>query len=227
MNSSRRDFLLRTGLVSVGGTGLLLSACGGGGSFGDDGLTADSMLLADYKREMVSVNGQFKMGRTEVTVSMWREYCAATNQSMPTNPEWGHRNDFPIVDVSWNRCKEYADWAGLRLPTGAEWELAATGGDGRKYPWGDVWDPAKCINGVSNPREVGLLTAGNSPFACCDMAGNVWEWCANSYDGREEMEVRGGCWSDTNTQVFECSMNSGVLPDRGRSVIGFRLAGPI
>ena len=68
------------------------------------------------------------------------------------------------------------------LPTEAQWEKAARGTDGRVYPWGDAWDPTKCVNATDSTHPVGSITAGASPYGALDMAGNVWEWCADWSD---------------------------------------------
>ena len=104
---------------------------------------------------------------------------------MPEVPAWGWIDTHP-VNVSWNDAKAYAKWAGVTLPTEAQWEKAARGTDGRVYPWGNDWDAAKCNNsvGANHPGKtspVGSFPAGASPYGCLDMAGNVWQWCADWY----------------------------------------------
>jgi hypothetical protein len=185
--------------------------------------------LSAYIADMCDINGQFKMGRTEVTVAMWKEYCAATGKSMPVAPNWGWIDSHPVVNVTWYDCKDYAGWAGLRLPTATEWELAASGGDGRTYPWGNNWDHTKCVNRRVVKRmstePVGSIPAGDSPFGCSDMSGNASEWCADDfYPGKE---YRGGSWYDPEFFMFWCARRHGSYPDSGGSLRGFRLAGPI
>ncbi len=97
--------------------------------------------------------------------------------------------DYPINNVSWHGANAYCQWVGGRLPTEAEWELAATGGDGRFYPWGDTLEindagtiPAVFAGTFDNLQPVNSLSEGASPFGVYHMAGNVWEWVADGYD---------------------------------------------
>ena len=118
---------------------------------------------------------------------MYGKFIAATGHRKPSY--WGKkrfgRPKQPVVGVSWHDAVAYCQWAGVRLPTEAEWEYAASGTDGRKYPWGnEAPDKTRAvidISGVNRPASVGGLPQGASPFGALDMAGNVWEWCADWY----------------------------------------------
>ncbi len=127
---------------------------------------------------------EFYIDKYEVTNSRYRSFIEATDRDGPLfwdNSKYnGSRK--PVVGVRWHDAKAYCEWEGKRLPTEAEWEKAARGTDGRRYPWGNQWDSNRANtsgNGTFRPVSVGSYSAGVSPYGVHDMAGNVWEWVAD------------------------------------------------
>jgi serine/threonine protein kinase len=149
----------------------------------------------------------------------------------------------PAVHVSWLDASAYANWAGKHLPSEAQWEKAARGTDGRKYPWGkSAPDGTRANYGLSRRGTVpvGSFPAGASPYGVQDLAGNVWEWCqdVDSQDfyahgpshnpcnqgdvsGRGRRVVRGGSFMYDAHSVRTFSRSS-FEPHVGSQGIGFR-----
>jgi formylglycine-generating enzyme required for sulfatase activity len=127
----------------------------------------------------------FAIDRGEVTNGAYAEYLSATNATPP--PTWQGRvpprgaENLPVTTITWFEAMEYACWAGKRLPTEAEWEKAARGGDGRRFPWGDADDAALRNLDTQRLQPVGARPGNASPFGVLDMSGNAWEWTADWY----------------------------------------------
>jgi len=109
------------------------------------------------------------------------------------SPPKGEENH-PVVWVSLEDARAYARWSGKRLPTGIEWQYAAQGTDGRKYPWGNSFDSTRCNNGLGHTTAVDRFPSGKSPFGVCDMVGNVWQLTNDVYDNGSYyfVTMRGG-----------------------------------
>jgi formylglycine-generating enzyme required for sulfatase activity len=160
------------------GEGMLYVA---GGSFvmgDDDG--------ARQKRHKVTLS-PYCIDRTEVTQGAYRQCVAAGGCTVPRQGPLGcdydrlEYDDHPINCVTWDQANTYCNWTKKRLPTEAEWEYAALGSDGRRYPWGDSdkEDRTKSVRTGIHPKPVGSKPEGASPFGVLDMAGNVAEWVAD------------------------------------------------
>lgn len=189
---------------------------------------------------------EFHIDRFEVTNKEYKEFVDAKGHNPP--PDWtgGAYNpakaDHPVAYVSWYDADEYCAWKGERLPTEAEWEKAARGTDGRKFPWGNEFDIKKVntMGEFGGTTPVGMLKDGKSPYEIYDMAGNIQEWVADWYGqypgndfkdedyGEKFKVVRGGGWGGMGhytLQVYVRSSFRNVAPPKGMfNDVGFRCA---
>jgi formylglycine-generating enzyme required for sulfatase activity len=149
------------------------------------------------------------------------------------------RPDHPVVQVSAQDAAAFCRLYDLRLPSEREWEFAARGADGRRFPWGDAppeqpspranFGTVPCCapdasDGHLRTAPVGSFPEGRSPFGLLDMAGNVWEWTSSRFPGRpDHVVLRGGGWGN-NPYCLRTSYRHGNPPDIGLDMVGFRCA---
>jgi gamma-glutamyl hercynylcysteine S-oxide synthase len=110
----------------------------------------------------------------------------------------------PVVYVSLEDAKAYARWSGKRLPTEAEWQYAAQGSDGRKYPWGNNFDSTRCNSSLGRTTPVDMFPSGKSSFGVEDLVGNVWQLTNEVYDNGSNYFgiVRGGSYYNPGSSVW-------------------------
>ena len=201
----------------------------------------------------VKVRDAFFMDATEVTVGLFKKFLKSSDYEPKEPIDWNKVYEYsptgkhPMIYVSWHDATAYAKWAGKRLPTEKEWEFAARGGlKNKEYPWGDdeslardyanysgtggkdKWDKCAPVSSFK-PNGYGLF----------DMAGNVYEWCADWYSGDYYRQspcrnpegpedgsrkvARGGAWRH-KVCYSRCASRSSLAPEKTFSDFGFRCA---
>jgi formylglycine-generating enzyme required for sulfatase activity len=215
------------------------------GSFLMGTTTLDIHTLADlYGYDVSWMDGEvpqrhvflpaYAIQKYPVTNAEFALFCAATGY--PPRVHWPggippeDLLDHPVTWVNRADAQAYADWVGLRLPTEAEWEKAARGVYGRRFPWGKVFDPLAC-QWNSDPSTGGPGTApvtahpsGASPYGVEDMAGNVGEWCADGPSPSTAF-IKGGAWTSGEVlNLRPAARNMSGADSNQSEFYGFRCA---
>lgn len=177
----------------------------------------------------------FYMDTFEVTTERYGIFLRATGRAAPGRWEeisFVSDANRPVITVSWHDADAYCRHFGKRLPTEQEWEKAARGPDGRRYPWGNKKPTRQYANFGRDGKWEGYTTTlsmvGNhpddkSPYGIYDMAGNVWEWTNSTKNGTDDRIVKGGTWisQPVLSQVYS---QNWFPPHEQSSLIGFRCA---
>jgi len=216
-------------------------------------------ITAEEKPQHIVYLPTFYIAKYPVTAAQYRAFAQESGYNTSDKDSLKGPDTHPVVNVNWHDALAYARWQGLNLPTEAEWEKAARGADGRVYPWGDEWrenhantaeywekqkQPAGFWERLRRraPAERGTTPigffspAGDSPYGCADMSGNVWEWTHSLYqdypyraeDGREDARksgdrvLRGGSFN-LNRDLARCALRLRLNPDYSHWDGGFRV----
>ena len=180
-------------------------------------------------------------GITAADEDEWGKFC---------NADRADRQQHPVNCVDWEQAIRYCTFVGKRLPTEEEWEYAARGTEGRRYPWGDDPPTAERMNGCgaecaaafptwkptyagddgwTTTAPVASYPAGRTPSGLYDMAGNVWEWTssrasddyAKSRSGEARID-RGGSWHQDRAIDLRAAKRDATMPSVRGPIIGFR-----
>jgi formylglycine-generating enzyme required for sulfatase activity len=229
-----------------------------GSSRAEDSLAFDNEQWSDGSGRRTVDLPAFYMARYEVTVAQFRAFVQESS-FRATEEVLRGAGEQPVANVSWPDALAYVRWIDARLrgavsvapelsrmlndgwrvslPSEAQWEKAARGSDGRRYPWGNVARPGLANFRGSARHSVGSFACGECAFGLADMSGNVWEWTRTPYvPGPYQVAasplnleedalwiMRGGSYTDEERNI-RTSVRGGADPGARRPFIGFRLA---
>ncbi len=216
----------------------------GGGEAGD----------FDEQPQRVIYLDPYYIDKHEVSNADYKRFSSMLKRPLPKIPVFEDDVNLlkgdtqPVVGVAWLDAVAYCRWAGNRLPTEAEWEKAARGQDGDRWPWGDSFNTLHANgrgeeDGYKYSAPVGSFERGRSPYGLYDMAGNVSEWVSDWYEqfyykdspfknpkGPEDpgithvLSYRGGSYQNTKHDLRASKRFGGAHPERGESTVGIRCA---
>lgn len=196
-----------------------------------------------------SPDTDFRIGKTPVTVAMWKEFCRATSVKMPEEPWWGWVDDHPMVNVSWNEVMTeygFCQWVNsvsgskYTLPLDTEWEFVAGNGQNSKYPWGDEFDSSKLWCSKGQRGDAKKTTSVNrvsniyeNSYGVTDLSGNCREWCTTlmkmpnatrfPYTRDDCRIAKGGSWVEKNERHFKVISMTIYDADTRSNEVGFRI----
>lgn len=213
---------------------------------GDFVMGKNSSSPTDWQPEHKVSLDAFYLDKYEVTNKQYYEFCTKTKTPLPEF--WGASQfkcsleypDHPVIGVSFSDAIRYAQWAGKRLPTEAEWEYAARGGlPNSNFPWGNQIDSILVNYGKKYKTTLKVGSFKPNGYGICDMGGNVWEWTSDNYGddfyskspsqnptgpatGRFKV-IRGGSWH-SGAMCVQTYYRNGLSPSWIDFAVGFRCA---
>jgi len=174
------------------------------------GTNFDRADAQDHPQHSVQLP-EYRIDKYLVTNAQYARFLAETGHRPPSTWKNGRippgEELQPVTLVSWYDARAYAHWAGKRLPTEAEWEKAARGDDGRRWPWGNTMDPKRLNTyyNVGSASNVDTYKNGTSPYGVFDMAGNVSQWVEDDF-----LPYEG---SDAPAEIFQGKVAKVVTPE--------------
>ena len=196
-------------------------------------ITRNLVTNADYARFVAATGHR----APDVDRGTWKGYGLVHPYKRTRRHAWtggkppAGRADHPVVLVSLGDAEAYAKWLSKqtgqhwRLPSAKEWEKAARGTDGRRFPWGDTYEPSRLNSHDAGPFDtmpVGRFPNGASPYGMLDAAGQVFEWTSTATTPKRRL-VKGGSWDDKGCGVCRPAARHGRPVSLKHILIGFRL----
>ena len=193
-------------------------------------IPAGVFLYGDDKAKRM-IEKPYLIGKYPVTNEQYKKFIDA-NPAHRVPDQWDAKKrtfpakkaKHPVVYVSWHDAQAFCQWAKCRLPMEEEWEKAARGHGGHKYPWGSDWENGKYCNSVEaqfkTTTPVNYYQNGISLFGVWDMVGNVWEW-TSTHGGIGKYYMRGASWFNSKNFV-RTTYRIQNITEHFDDIIGFR-----
>jgi formylglycine-generating enzyme required for sulfatase activity len=198
-----------------------------------------TFLGGDDGKEELELHAPFYLAKNPLPVALFQAFLNDSGYDYPEEEllsllEVSPLPDCPAVNISWLDGKEICRWLRKKtghyysLPQNDEWEKAARGDDARIHPWGN--EPPTTHNAYFDHLDAGTTSQSGirpesaSPYGCHDMAGNVWEWCIDSFDDERDPHIlKGGSWQNPADYLSSNVKTFSYPPEKRRPYMGVRL----